>query len=328
MKLSDVDLNLFVVFDAIYTEANLTRAGEIIGITQPAVSNSLSRLRTLFNDPLFVRTAEGMVPTPIAQNIIGPVRQSLGLIRSSIQESDSFKPLSSDKRFRVSMTDLTQAIILPWLFSQIKRTAPMVSIDSYHVHRRDMNIELASGNLDLAIDIPLSPDPQIKQAPLFSHPHVVVIRQDHPLVNKDMAIDTYLALSHIHISSRRGGLGHVDLSLGKMGRKRNIVLRTQHYLSTPELVSRTDLALTVPRIFADFLVNNAPVKYMALPFEVPNLETYLYWHDSTDRDQANRWIRELILSLPAKLKQHEAEQHSTKDDGPGYTHTNTHGSAP
>jgi DNA-binding transcriptional LysR family regulator len=95
MKLSDVDLNLFVVFDAIYTEGNLTRAGEIIGITQPAVSNSLSRLRTLFDDPLFVRTAEGMVPTPVSQNIIGSVRQALGLIRSSVQESDAFNPLVS-----------------------------------------------------------------------------------------------------------------------------------------------------------------------------------------------------------------------------------------
>ena len=92
MKLSDIDLNLFVVFDAIYTEGNLTRAGEIIGITQPAVSNSLSRLRNLFDDPLFVRTAEGMVPTPVAQNIIGSVRQALGLIRCSIQESESFDP--------------------------------------------------------------------------------------------------------------------------------------------------------------------------------------------------------------------------------------------
>ncbi len=301
MKLSDVDLNLFVVFDAIYTEGNLTRAGEIIGITQPAVSNSLSRLRTLFDDPLFVRTADGMVPTPVAQNIIGSVRQSLGLIRASIQESELFDPRVSDKRFRISMTDLSQAIILPWLFGKINELAPGVSIDCYQVHRRDMNIELASGNLDLAIDIPLTPDPQIRQAALFSHPHVVVIRAGHDLANAPFDLNAYLDLKHIHISSRRGGLGHVDLSLGKMGRKRNIVLRTQHYLSTPQLVSTTDFALTVPRIFGDFVVNNVPARYMDLPFQVPNLEKYMYWHESTNRDQANQWIRELILTLPPKL---------------------------
>ena len=302
MKLSDVDLNLFVAFDAIYTEGNLTRAGEIIGITQPAVSNSLSRLRKLFDDPLFVRTAEGMVPTPVAQNIIGSVRQALGLIRSSVQESEMFDPKVSDKRFRVSMTDLSQAIILPWLYGQIMQESPDVSIDCYHVHRRDMNIELASGNLDLAIDIPLSPDSQIKQAPLFSHPHVAVIREDHPMVKDQLDINTYLSLQHIHISSRRGGLGHVDLTLGKMGRKRKIALRTQHYRATPQLISRTDLVLTVPKVFADFLTNVSPVRYLNLPFNVPNLETFLYWHGSTDKDQANQWMRNMILSLHDKLK--------------------------
>lgn len=304
MKLSDIDLNLFVVFDAIYTEGNLTRAGEIIGITQPAVSNSLSRLRNLFDDPLFVRTAEGMVPTPVAQNIVGPVRQALGLIRSSVQESESFDPAASDKRFRVSMTDLTQSIVLPYLVGRIKRDAPGIAIDCYQVRRRDMNIELASGNLDLAVDIPLTPDPQIRQSPLFSHPHVCVVRQHHPAISGNLTTDAYLRLSHIHISSRRGGLGHVDLALGKMGKRRHIALRTQHYLATPELVSRTDLALTVPRVFADFLVAQYPVEYFQLPFAVPNLESHLYWHESTDQDQANRWIRELMLELPAKLPWH------------------------
>ena len=301
MKLSDVDLNLFVVFDAIYTEGNLTRAGEIIGITQPAVSNSLSRLRTLFDDPLFVRTAEGMVTTPVAQNIIGSVRQALGLIRSSVQESERFDPAESDKRFRLSMTDLSQAIYLPWIMGKVKQEAPNVAIECYQVHRRDMNIELASGNLDFAIDVALTPDPQIKQSPLFSHPFVCAVRNDHPMVGDALDIATYLDLDHIHISSRRGGLGQVDLQLGKMGKKRHIALRTQHYLSTPQLVARTDMVMTIPRIFAQFLVNNAPCRYLELPFDVPNLETYLYWHESTDKDQANQWMRDLVLTLPSKL---------------------------
>lgn len=296
MKLSDIDLNLFVVFDAIYTEGNLTRAGEIIGITQPAVSNSLSRLRNLFDDPLFVRTAEGMVPTPVAQNIIGSVRQALGLIRSSVQESESFDPAISDKRFRVSMTDLSQAIVLPPLFNMIKKQAPMVALDCYQVHRRDMNIELASGNLDLAIDIPLTPDPQIKQLALFSHPYVCVVHQDNKLVGDTLDVETYLKLKHIHISSRRGGLGLVDLTLGKLGKKREVVLRTQHYMSTPQIVSETDYALTVPRIFADFIKGSLPIRYLELPFDVPKLESYLYWHESTDKDQANLWMRELMIN--------------------------------
>ena len=296
MKLSDVDLNLFVVFDAIYTEGNLTRAGEIIGITQPAVSNSLSRLRNLFNDPLFVRTADGMVPTPVAQNIIGSVRQALGLIRSSVQESEFFDPSVSNKRFRISTNDLSQAILLPRIFRLLKSTAPDIAIDCYQVHRRDMSIELASGNLDLAIDVPLTPDPQIKQMSLFSNPYVCVIREDNPLVGDDLDLDTYLNLKHIHISSRRGGLGHVDLALGKMGKKREIILRTQNHLMTHQMALTTDFAITLPLIFAGALSRTAKVRYLDLPFEVPHLETHLYWHESTDKDQANIWMREQIAS--------------------------------
>lgn len=111
MNLSKVDLNLFIVFDAIYTEANLTRAGQIVGITQPAVSNALARLRETFNDPLFVRTAQGMVPTPMAQNIIGPVRNALSLLRVSVQESRIFNPQQAAKTYRISMTDLTEAVL-------------------------------------------------------------------------------------------------------------------------------------------------------------------------------------------------------------------------
>ena len=118
MNLSKVDLNLFIVFDAIYTEANLTRAGQIVGITQPAVSNALARLRETFNDPLFVRTAQGMVPTPMAQNIIGPVRNALSLLRVSVQESRIFNPSQAVKTYRISMTDLTEAVILPPLFQR------------------------------------------------------------------------------------------------------------------------------------------------------------------------------------------------------------------
>lgn len=295
MKLSDIDLNLFVVLDAIYTEGNLTRAGEIIGITQPAVSNSLSRLRTLFDDPLFVRTADGMIPTPVAQNIIGSVRQALDLVRSSVQDSEHFDPLNSDKRFRISANDLTEAIQIPPLIRLLKQVAPKTVLECYQVRRRDLNIELASGNLDLAIDVPRTPDPQIKHTPLRTSPQVCVVRKDHPLVSGTLDLANYLELEHIHISSRRGGLGLVDLALGKMGKKRNIVLRTQHYLSSPLLVATTDLAITVPMTFARFLLNLSPVQVFDLPFDAPELETHLYWHESTDKDQSNQWFRSLVI---------------------------------
>ena len=303
MNLSNMDLNLFVVFDAIYTERNLTRAGAIIGITQPAVSNSLSRLRDMFDDPLFVRTAEGMMPTPVARNIVGSVRQALELMRLSIQESDLFNPKISDKRFRVSMMDLTQALVLPQISQKTIREAPLITVDCYQVRRRDMDIELASGNIDMAIDIPLASSTQVKQAPLFSFPYVCVVNEDNPLIGDELSLETYLSLRHIHISSRRGGLGQVDLLLGRLGKKRTIVLRTQRYLPTLQLLSQTNMALTIPKSFVDLLSTNLPIRYFELPFNAPKLELALYWHESTDKDQANQWMRSLLLTQAKSARQ-------------------------
>ncbi|HEX8593115.1 MAG TPA: LysR family transcriptional regulator [Pseudomonas sp.] len=295
MNLSKVDLNLFIVFDAIYTEANLTRAGQIVGITQPAVSNALARLRETFNDPLFVRTAQGMVPTPMAQNIIGPVRNALSLLRVSVQESRIFNPLQANKNYRISMTDLTEAVTLPVLFQRLRRLAPNVTIESFLSKRRETTKELAAGRLDFAVDAPLNTDPQVRHVKLMEDKYVCAMRRGHPLAAKEhFKLEDYLSLTHIHISSRRSGLGYVDLALGKMGIQRKIALRSQHYLMASQVLQQTDMVMTVPERFA----RRHDLHYVALPVsDVPSVETHLYWHESTDQDPANRWMREQIIEL-------------------------------
>lgn len=294
MNLSKVDLNLFIVFDAIYTEANLTRAGQIVGITQPAVSNALSRLRETFNDPLFVRTAQGMVPTPMAQNIIGPVRNALQLLRVSVQESRIFNPLQANKTFRISMTDLIEAVILPPLFQRLRRQAPAVQIESFLAKRRETTKELAAGRIDFAVDAPLNTDPQVRHVKLLEDRYVCAMRKGHPLAKDKISLDDYLSLTHIHISSRRSGLGLVDLALGKMGIQRKIALRSQHYLMASQVMQQTDMAMTVPESFA----HRHGLHAVDLPVnDVPAQETHLYWHESTDQDPANRWMREQLIEL-------------------------------
>ncbi|MDY0835590.1 MULTISPECIES: LysR family transcriptional regulator [Pseudomonas] len=303
MNLSKVDLNLFIVFDAIYTEANLTRAGQIVGITQPAVSNALARLRETFNDPLFVRTAQGMVPTPMAQNIIGPVRNALSLLRVSVQESRIFNPQQAAKTYRISMTDLTEAVILPALFQRLRRLAPTVVIESFLSKRRETTKELAAGRLDFAVDAPLNTDPQVRHVKLMEDRYVCAMRKGHPMAGKDkLTLDDYLSLTHIHISSRRNGLGHVDLALGKMGLQRKIALRSQHYLMASQVLQQTDMVMTVPERFA----RRHELHWFNLPVnDVPMVETHLYWHESTDQDPANRWMREQMIELCQQVTAHE-----------------------
>jgi DNA-binding transcriptional LysR family regulator len=304
MNLSKVDLNLFVVFDAIYTEANLTRAGQIVGITQPAVSNALARLRDTFNDPLFVRTAQGMVPTPMAQNIVGPVRNALALLRVSVQESRVFNPADASKTFRISMADLIEAVVLPPLMRRLRRHAPSLVIESFSCKRRDTTKELAAGRLDFAVDAPLNSDPQVRHVKLVEDRYVCAMRQGHPLEHAPMTLDVYLAQEHIHISSRRNGLGEVDLALGKIGLQRKIMLRSQHYMMAAQVLHQTDMVMTVPERFA----RRHDLPFCALPLTGVNpVETHLYWHESTDQDPANRWMREQLVELCAGIVTRERE---------------------
>lgn len=293
MRLNQVDLNLFVVFDAIYTERNLTRAAEVLCITQPAVSNALGRLRNTLNDQLFVRTPQGMAPTPVAENIVGQVREALQLLNASVQEGDVFDPGVAEKTFSFSMNDVAEALLLPPLLERMQQEAPDIALTSYHVGRDDIPKELSSGQLDFAIDAPLISDPNLCHTPLMSESYVCLVRPDHPDVGNSLTMEQYMSLNHIHVSSRRSGLGHVDMTLNSLGYQRKIQLRVRHYLVAPQVVRHTNMALTVPLRVAQ----KANLKILELPFELPSLDWHLYWHKSADRDQANCWLRQSLLDL-------------------------------
>lgn len=297
VNLSDLDLNLFVIFDAIYAEGNLTRAGEIVGLSQPAMSNALARLRRAFDDPLFVRTPHGMTPTPVARQMIGPARQALRLLQGSVQERDAFDPARAGQTWRLSMGDLGEARLLVPLLAHLDRHAPGVAVESYQVPRRDVLRELAAGSLDFALDVPLLSHPSVHHTALYNDRYVCVVRAGHPVLERELDIEAYVRLRHIHISSRPRGAGHVDLALERLGRRRVIALRAQHYLMAPGIVASTDLALTIPLGFARTLAVEHAVHVLELPFEVPPLESHLYWHQSRENDPSSRWLRETIVQL-------------------------------
>ncbi|RQS61522.1 LysR family transcriptional regulator [Burkholderia sp. Bp8963] len=293
MRLSKLDLNLFVVFEAIYVKRNLTRAAEVLSITQPAVSNALARLRKTLNDPLFVSTPAGMVPTPMAENIIGRVREALQLLDSSAHEGDVFEPASSTRVFRLSMSDLTEALVLPALGELLQQRAPGMHVRSYYMDRGEVSTALANGSVDIAIDAPPLVDSSLQQAPAVRDRYACMIRHDHPFKGDVLSMNDYLAMGHIHVSSRRKGSGHVDTELARLGHRRNIQMRVQHYMVAPLIAMRGDLALTAPLR----LLRRYPARILELPFEVPDLEYCCFWHRSAERDQANQWLREQLMQL-------------------------------
>ena len=299
MALNTTDLNLFKVFEVIYNEKNLTKAGEILGISQPAVSNALGRLRITFDDELFIRTSKGMAPTPISQNIIKDIRNALSLMRNTITESDSFKPKEAKTTFKISIGDTSEYRLLPELIQKITKLAPGVNVESYLTPREDTPRELAAGNIDFAIDPPVHTESNLKHQKIYEDNYVLIMRKDHPIAKKGkITLKNYLNLSHVHISKRNSGLGHVDMTLYRLGLTRRIALRAQHYLVAPYILEQSDLVITSIKSFA----RGRELKVFKLPFDINPLILHLYWHSSKDLDPSTAWMKNLIFNAYGKIQ--------------------------
>ncbi|HEU4414389.1 MAG TPA: LysR family transcriptional regulator [Candidatus Angelobacter sp.] len=298
MHLSQVDLNLFVVLEAIYREGNLTRAGRQLKLTQPAMSHALKRLRELLQDPLFRREGANMVPTPFSRNMINDVRQALQILEVSLYENRNFDPAHTRRNFQLGFWELMEATILPRLVTVLAAASPEISITTQRVKRREIEVELASGALDLAMDVPITMSDSIRQAPLFSDRVVVVARAAHPAIKRELALDNYLLQDHILVSSRRFGPSLVDAELNRKGKKRRIVLRCQNYFAACRVVSETDMLLTMPANYAEMLNKRFGNRLYPFPLKsLQNLDIHMYWHESAENDPPNRWLREQIRKV-------------------------------
>ena len=300
MKIKDTDLNLFIAFDVIYTEKNLTKSGQVLGITQPAVSNALARLRDLFNDELFIRTSRGMIPTPVANQLIGDIRNALSLIQNTISVSEKFDPSTAEMTFKISIGDTSEYRLLPLLIKELAEIAPRVKVETYLTPRKDAPRELASGAIDFSIDPPLQSDQHLKHEKIYQEDYVMIVRKDHPILDKEkITIEDYLDLSHIHISNRKTGMGHVDMTLYKLGLARDIYLRAQHFLVAPYIVEQSDMAITTTKGFAV----DRNLAWRELPFDIDPLVLHLYWHENNDNESSSKWMRDLMLKTYGKLQQ-------------------------
>jgi DNA-binding transcriptional LysR family regulator len=299
VHLSQVDLNLFVVLEAIYREGNITRAGHQLNLTQPAISHALKRLRDLLHDPLFVRQGPHMVPTPFTRNMIEQVRQALQILEVNLSASRNFVPEHTRRNFHLSLWEYAEALILPTLLQRLTHAAPGMSISTSRVKRRDLETELASGSVDLAFDIPMTMSDRIRHKWLLNEPFVVIARHGHPAINEKLDLDTYLGQRHVQVSSRRHGPSLVDVELSRRGLRRQVFLRSQHNQAACMVVSKTDMLLTLPERHAQLLNTGLMNQVHPFPLQAPRLEAHLYWHESVENDPANRWLREEIEKVLA-----------------------------
>lgn len=308
MQLSRIDLNLFTVFDAIYREGGITPASRRLHLSQPAVSHALGRLRELLNDPLFERRGHEMVPTPLARSLADSIASSLGNLEQMLQRVGHFEPGTAQRCFTIAARESHELSFLPALMSRIGDEAAHVHVASVRIDRRDLEEDLQSGEVDVAIDVALPLSSDVRRERIGAEPLVVLARVDHPVVQGQLDIETYTALSHVLITGRRRGGGYEDGALARLGLSRHIKMRCQQHAAASQIVSRSELlatmtrsqALIVNRSTENLMVNRQTNQLLPFPIDVPPMESFLYWHSNVDEDPASQWFREQLRACLVK----------------------------
>ena len=295
MNVQQLDLNLLRAFDAVLQEKSVTAAALRLGLTQPAVSNALSRLRTLFGDALFLRTPGGMDPTPFARELGEPVRQALALLESALAHGPGFDPTSATRAFRFYMSDLGQVEFLPPLIERVQRVAPGVRLEAVAIDVEDIEKALASGTLDLAVGFLPGLGLPVLRKPLFRDPYVCLMRKDHP-IGKTLTKKKFQDASHVLVSYR-GGHRVIEEALERAGLARRIALRVPHFTVVPMVLQRTDLILILPQRVARVYERQGPFRYLPPPVSIPPADVGVHWHQRFDADPGNRWLRDQLLEL-------------------------------
>lgn len=289
-----VDLNLFVVFSTIYEYRSLTIASRHLGLTQPAVSRSLARLRETLGDKLFVRKGGESVPTPFSHAVIDDVREALELFRSGPLGEQAFDPSSSNAHFRVSMDAAMEAFVLQELVERLSREAPGITLTSTRIRRRNVETDLARGDLSLAIDVDFPFGHEVRRALLSREDSVVVVRKGNPNISAGMTERAFLESQHVVVTSRRAGLAIYDYELARLGHRRNVAVRCTNLRIGLQIVQTTDFMLSLGRKQLEAMPNIADLEVFDFPFPMPEVDTFLYWHESLDSEPGNVWVRNLI----------------------------------
>jgi DNA-binding transcriptional LysR family regulator len=294
MNVHDIDLNLLRVFDAVLHEKGVTPAAVRLGLTQPAVSNALARLRKILGDALFVRTPRGMDATPFARELAEPVRQALALLESALAHGPGFDPASATRAFRFYMSDLGQIEFLPPLVERVQRDAPGVRLEAVALEIEDIADALAAGGLDLAVGFLPGLGAPVRRQALFKDPYLCLMRADHEI--KSLNRKTFLSASHALVTYR-GGHRVIEEAMERAGVARRIALRVPHFTVVPMVLERTDLILTLPARVARVFERRGKLKALPPPVPIPQAEVAVHWHERFEADPGNRWLRGVMVEL-------------------------------
>jgi len=297
MELTDIDLNQLVLFQQLMVERRVSKVAENLGLTQPAVSNSLARLRRRFGDELFVRTPGGMVPTPFAEQLAEPVGYALAMIHGALNQQTRFDPAKAQRAVTLAMTDIGEIVFLPKLVECLRREAPGLTLGTVRTTAATLRDDLATGKVDLAIGLL----PQLKagffQRRLFTQRYVCLLRQGHALAKKRLTRADFQRAEHLVIVSAGTGHGKVDELIRRAGVERLQRLTVPHFVSVGHILQRTDLVATVTERLAERLAEPFGLVARPHPVALPEVPINLFWHATLHRSPAHQWLRERVIAL-------------------------------
>jgi DNA-binding transcriptional LysR family regulator len=292
------DLNALRLLVALDDTRNITRAAELLDMSQSGFSTALARLRTRFGNPLFVRTANGMEPTPRAAKMAEAAREVLSRVKSGILDEDDFDPLTEKAHFSLSMADVAEVVFLPGLLAQLRDTAPRVTFQSESHRKDDLQGEMETGRVDIALGyFPELGSDAFYQQRLYSHTYVCMLRPGHPALKRTMTKEVYEGLGHAVVMSPARTNDLLERFLEKKRVARTVLVRTPHHLSLPAIVSATDLIGTVPMATGAYFAALGAVRLVPLPFRPPVFSVQQHWHKRNHQDPKHRWLRQEIHRL-------------------------------
>lgn len=297
MDLRHIDLNLLVVFNRLLLDRSVSAAAENLGLTQPAVSNALKRLRLLLNDELFLRTSRGMEPTPYAMELADPIASALDTIQNTLTRQSTFDPTTSTRKFKLGMTDLGEIELLPRLMDLLEATAPGVTLSTVRSNADNLREEMEAGHVDLAIGLL----PQLKtgffQQRLFLQKYVCLFREGHELDKEAISQKEFYDADHVVVVSAGTGHAKIDDLIESGGGTRRVRLLVPHFVAVGHILSGTDMIATVPERYAKRCAQPFGLKYVPHPVSLPHIEINLFWHAKFHKEPGNQWLRQVIFQL-------------------------------
>jgi DNA-binding transcriptional LysR family regulator len=295
MRLRTVDLNLLVALDALLEERHVSRAALRVGLSQPAMSNALARLRATFGDALLVRTPHGMEPTARGLELAGEVRQVLRQVERVLTPDTGFEPSRCEQRFVLRMSDLLSLLFLPGIAEAVSREAPLVALEVVHLSPAQTVDALEADSCDLAISMGLAHGGSILRQPLLPDRMICVMREGHSAARGHFDLQRLLGLRHLRVSISPVDSRFVDDALGRLGHRRQVAVNVPHWLVVPEVLRATDLVAVMPERLAEVLARTADgFVRRSLPLPEAEFEWALYWHRRHDGSVQHAWLRELV----------------------------------